>query len=94
MSNYRRVDANQGEIVKALRQIPGCTVSSLAAVGKGMPDLLVGYMGTNYLLECKDGSKPPSQRKLTPDQVKWHGSWGGSVHIVTSHEDALEVIKV
>ncbi len=92
MSNYKRVDDNQKEVVKALRSIPGCTVESLAAVGKGVPDLLVGFMGRNYLLEIKDGKKPPSARKLTPDQIKWHKAFGGTVHIVTCYEDALEVI--
>ena len=92
MSNYKRTDDNQKTIVKALRQIPGCTVESLAAVGKGVPDILCGYMGRNYLIEIKDGSKSPSRRKLTPDQIDWHNAWCGTVHIVTCHEDALEVI--
>ena len=92
MGNYKRVDDNQKQVVKALRQIPGCTVESLAAVGKGVPDLLVGYMGRNYLCEVKDGTKPPSKRRLTPDQIKWHNMWGGTVHVVTCFEDALEVI--
>ena len=91
---FGRIDDNQTAIVKALRQIPGCSVQSLADCGGGVPDLLVGFMNRNYLIECKDGSKSPSRRKLTPAQVDWHKRWTGEIHIVTCHEDALEVIGV
>lgn len=37
-----RVDANQPEIVRALRDI-GASVVSLANVGQGCGDILVGY---------------------------------------------------
>lgn len=86
-----KVDANQGEVVQALRNI-GCTVQLLHAVGKGCPDLLCGYRGVNVLIEVKDGSKPPSARTLTPDQVKWHGSWAGQVHVAASVDEALGVV--
>ena len=89
MRRAARVDQNQGEIVAALRAA-GCSVVSLAAVGKGVPDLLVGLRGTNRLLEVKDGSKPPSARRLTPDQRDWHMTWAGQVLTVTSAQDALE----
>jgi len=88
-----KVDANQGEIVKALRDI-GCTVQSLAPVGGGVPDLLVGYHGVNYLLEVKDGSRPPSERGLTPHQEKFHASWRGQKTVVTSREEALAAVGV
>ena len=91
MRRKAKIDDNQTEIVKGLRAV-GCSVESLAAVGKGCPDLLVGFRGVNYLIEVKDGSKPPSKRKLTPDQVKWHDSWRGKVHTVTSLDGAYHVI--
>ena len=92
MSRAKRIDDNQRAIVKALRSIPGCTVESLAAVGKGVPDLLVGYKNENFLVELKNPLMPPSKRKLTKAQVRWHQQWGGKVYVVTCHEDALEVI--
>lgn len=88
-----KVDANQPEIVAALRGA-GASVEHLHAVGGGCPDILVGHLGVNYLMEIKDGSKPPSKQKLTLDQEKWHPAWRGSVHIVKSIEDALGVIGV
>lgn len=87
-----KIDANQPEIVKALRKI-GCTVEILSAVGKGCPDIIVGFRNMNIFMEIKDGSKPKSARKLTPDQVKWHSEWRGVVHVVESVDDALKVIE-
>jgi hypothetical protein len=51
-----KVDANQREVVAALRGA-GASVQLLHAVGEGCPDLLVGYKGLTMLLEVKDGSK-------------------------------------
>lgn len=86
-----RIDANQNEIVQALRTL-GATVQILAEVGKGCPDLLVGFRGKNHLLEIKDGRKPPSARKLTRDQVQWHFKWRGSVNVVKDIDEALYAI--
>lgn len=93
MRRAAKVDANQSEIVAALRSI-GVTVQPLHAVGGGVPDLLCGWQGENYLLEVKDGSKPPSARRLTTDQVKWHGDWRGQKAVVCSVIEALEAIGI
>lgn len=91
MRKAARVDANQEQVVSALRGV-GATVQSLAATGKGVPDLLVGYRSKNYLMEVKDGSKPPSERRLTPDQEIWHDGWKGTVHVVNTPTEAVKVI--
>ena len=67
MRRAARTDANQAEIVAALRKA-GASVTSLAGVADGCPDLLVGRAGQTLLMEVKDGTKKPSDRKLTPDQ--------------------------
>jgi hypothetical protein len=92
MRRAAKVDANQTEIVKALRQI-GAVVQSLAAVGNGCPDLLVGYRNRLFLLELKDGNKPPSAQALTPHQVEWHRTWQGHVVVVNSVESAIAAIN-
>lgn len=92
MRRAAKVDANQTEIVQALRQI-GCTVEHLHSVGRGCPDLLCGFRNNNYLLEVKDGSKPKSSRRLTPDQVVWHETWRGRVYVVENVEQAITVIQ-
>ena len=89
---YAKVDANHLQIVMALRTY-GATVQSLAAVGKGCPDLLVGFQKRNYLMEVKDGRKTESRKQLTKDQVFWHDDWNGLVYIVYSVDDAIQVLK-
>lgn len=91
MRRQARVDDNQAEIVAALRKI-GASVQPLHAVGSGCPDILVGWRGFNTILEIKDGKKPPSARKLTEDQIKWHAEWRGQVTVVETVEQAIEAV--
>ena len=92
MRRAGKIDANQPEIVAALKSV-GATVQSLASAGSGVPDLLVGFRKQTYLLEVKDGSKPPSARELTRDQVAWHMAWwGGPCMVVNSPDEALMAI--
>lgn len=93
MKYAAKADDNQREIVRALRDA-GATVMHLHTVGGGCPDICVGYRGTNYLIEIKDGSKPPSAQKLTPAQFDWHRDWRGRAAVVNSVEAALKVIGV
>ena len=93
MRRAARVDENQSDIVKALRKA-GYSVAITSGLGEGFPDLLVGARGKNYLLEIKDGSKPPSAQKLTADQVKWHRIWSGHVAVIDSVESALKEIGI
>lgn len=94
MRRAAKVDANQDAIVTALRAA-GAKVLSLAAVGKGVPDLLVGYRSFLRLMECKDGAKVPSARALTEDQKRFHKEWAGMpVSVVNGPDDALRAIGV
>ena len=88
MRRAAKVDANQGAVVAALRAA-GCSVQCLHAVGGGVPDLLVSRSlpfgrADTWLLEVKDGAKPPSERRLTPRQKEWHREWRGRVFTVTN----------
>lgn len=91
MRRAAKVDRNQAEIVKALRQA-GATVHPCHGAGQGFPDLAVGYRGRNYLIEVKDGALAPSDRKLTPAQQEWHAAWRGDAVVVTSVSEALAAI--
>jgi len=87
----RRIDDNQNEVVAALRKI-GATVRIITQ-GDGLPDLLVGFQGRTYLMELKDGNKPPSARRLTEAEEKFHSTWaGGSLYIVTSAQQAVDIL--
>jgi hypothetical protein len=93
MSRFaRKVDANQAAVVRALRAV-GATVQSLASVGGGCPDLLVGYRGRTYLLEVKDGARMPSKRRLRPGQEAFRDRWrGATVATVHGPKEALELV--
>jgi hypothetical protein len=89
LKHKARIDDNQTAIVDALRQA-SCSVLSLASLGSGIPDLLIYSPWRGYMLfEVKNGDKPPSKRKLTPDQLLWHAKWQGPIHLIYSVEDAL-----
>lgn len=85
-----RVDTSQPDIVIALRKA-GMSVSSLAAVGNGVPDLIAGYRGINVLLEVKTGDRD-CDRKLTVRESKWHEGWIGQKAIVSTPEEALAAV--
>lgn len=88
-----KVDRNQAEIVGALRAV-GASVEPLHTVGKGCPDLLVGFRGQNWLIEVKDGLAPNSAQKLNDRQVVWHRDWRGQAVVVNNAEDAIRAIGV
>lgn len=94
MRRAAKVDANQPAIVAALRKM-GCKVQSLAAIGKGVPDLLVMHRHRLVLMEIKEPSKVPSKRVLRPLQAKWHAEWDGApIAVVETAEEAFAALGV
>ncbi len=92
MRRAARTDANQSQIVQGLRDA-GCTVAVLSGVGRGVPDIIAGIRGRNWFFEIKDGAKPPSARKLTPDEAAWFATWRGQANVVESLQEALNIIS-
>ena len=86
MRYAKRVDANQDQIVSALRAA-GAYVWII-----GLPvDLLVGFRGHTFLVEVKDGPK----KRLTPLQAEFFESWaGGTLVRIDGPEAALRMIGV
>ena len=76
------------------RNIPTLSVYSTHMVGKGFPDIVVGYKGKNYLFEIKDGDKPKSATKLTESERKFHNGWNGQIDVVYSFNDILNVLEI
>jgi hypothetical protein len=90
MSFAKKVDKNQKDVVKALRDY-GADVFLLHMVGGGIPDLLVCYEEQTILMEVKDGE----DKKLTPQQITLFANWkGGLLHRVNSVQEAIEVLKL
>lgn len=88
MRRAAKVDRNHKEIVAAFRAC-GCSVVSLAALGRGVPDLLVARGRWMALVEVK----APGGR-LTPDQEAFMAVWRGpKVQIVRTVDDVLELLS-
>lgn len=85
------LDRNHADVVNALEAI-GAKVQSLAPMGGGVPDLLVGYHEVNVLLEVKDGNAPPSARMMTKAEKEWHTTWPGQCYVAYSPQEAQEVV--
>lgn len=86
MRYAKRVDANQEQVVSALRAA-GAYVWVI-----GLPvDLLVGYKNHTFLVEVKDGSK----KRLTALQDDFFKNWsGGTLARINDAESALRMIGV
>jgi hypothetical protein len=84
MRKAGKKDLNQAAIVSELRSI-GCSVQILNE--KGVPDLLVGFRGLNYLFEVK-----ALKGRKTTAQVDWHLCWNGQMAVIRTLDDALALL--
>lgn len=83
-----KIDGNHRAIVDALRA-SGASVVSLAGVGKGCPDLLVGLRGSTWLVEVK-----LPKGRVNPRQAEWHAAWRGApVIVMRSVDDAVAFVS-
>jgi len=63
-------------------------------IGKGFPDLVIGYKNKNFLVELKDGAKTKSQKGLTMDEAKFFTAWSGQVDKCESLDEICKVIGI
>ena len=94
MRRAAKVDSNQNEIVKALRNVGACVL--ITSQLKSAFDILVGHRGRLYICEIKDGNLAQSARKLTEGELKCKAmfeSVGVNYNVITSVEDAIELIN-
>jgi hypothetical protein len=95
MRRAAKVDEGHAAVVSALRAAH-VKVLSLAAVGKGCPDLLVGWRGGKLmLLEVKsppgpDGGTSKTGQRLNEAQERFKAEW--PVTVVHSPEEALKAV--
>ena len=88
-----RIDDNQKEVVSQLRKL-GVSVAITSMLGKGFPDLVLGYQNKNYLIELKDGAKVKSKKGLTMDEAKFHTAWKGQVNKCESLDEICKIIGI
>ena len=82
----RRKDGNHKSVGDHLRS-KGWSVLDLAQHGASI-DFAVAKEGWCALLEVKDGSLPPSERKLTDAEAKLRKNWDGPYILALSPEEA------
>ena len=87
MRRAAKIDANQTELVEAFRRL-GCSVLSLAAVGKGVPDLLVATRGITWLVEVKIPKGRENQK-----QLEFAENWQGCRAVVRDLSGVETVVK-
>lgn len=89
-----RADRSQVGIVRALLAA-GASVEVIPGHG-GRPDLLVGYRGATFLLECKTPGHSlttGSAKAHLARQAAWRAAWrGGPVTVVETPEQALRAV--
>lgn len=94
MRRAAKVDENQQAIVDALRGA-GASVVSLAGVGNGCPDLLVGVGLDLWLMEVKHPGRSKNRRAPNALQQEWHARWKAKpVVVVLTPAEALAAIGV
>jgi Holliday junction resolvase len=87
MRRASRVDGNHAEIVDFFKKL-GCSVLSLAAVGKGVPDLLVAINGITWLVEVKMPSGKENEL-----QVEFAITWKGCRAVVRDLQGVELTVK-
>ena len=88
MRRAARRDANEDQIVSAMQ---ACGAYVKKVNDEGAFDLLCWSKGRTVLLEVKDGKKPPSARKLSDAEQRFHDDWpGDNLHVVLSADDAVK----
>ena len=93
MRRSARKDANHNAIVATLAGVGAECLETYQV--PGLLDCLVAFRGQLFLLEIKDGAKPPSERKLTPaerETIARLERVGAPVYVVESPEQALRAI--
>jgi len=91
MMTNARIDRNQPEVVKEFRRL-GYSVKPIHQVKKCC-DLLISKDKFTFLVEVKDGEKPPSARRLTEGEQEFKDSWQGRYYICISLEDVHKIAR-
>lgn len=84
-----RKDANHPEVVSLFIKL-GWYVLDIAQL-KNCCDLIVAKDGHALAIEVKDGSKPPSARKLSEGEQKFKDEWLGEWRLVENDNDVLAI---
>lgn len=93
MRRATRRDDNHGAIVDRFHAL-GCSVFETDRVGEGFPDLVVGCLGVNRLVECKNPETRYGRAGLNGNQTAFNAAWrGDKVWLVCSEDEATAIVQ-
>ena len=87
-------DHNHDEVRDAFSAL-GCSVADLHNAGvPGWPDIVVGCIGVNHLVEVKNLDTRYGRAGLNPEQAAFARDWrGGPVEVAYTPEDAIALVS-
>lgn len=91
MRRAAKKDSNHPEIVAEFIRL-GCSVLDISQL-KNCADIVVGKGGISRVVEIKDGTKPPSARKLTSGELEFSRDWTGGYDVVENLADVARVVQ-
>lgn len=93
MTPYRRRDGNHAELTRAFEKL-GCSVADLSGAGiPGWPDVVVGCVGVERLVEFKNPETRYGRAGLNPNQQAFSRDWrGGQLFAVSTVEEAAALV--
>lgn len=89
---FQKQDANSPELDRAARGVGAEVLEMPREAGF---DRLIAYNGKLYVVEHKDGEKPPSKRRLTPNEERVRDALaraGVDYHVVKDRAELLAVL--
>ena len=83
-------DGNHKEIVERY-EAHACDVADTSACGGSVPDIIVGYMGFDFMREIKN---PEGRNRLDEGQRNFHRQWrGATIKVIRTVEDVDDDIE-
>jgi hypothetical protein len=89
MRRAAKKDVNHKELAEAFKSY-GFTVADTSRLGDDFPDMVVGKMGFNILVEVKRDAKA----KLTDGQFQFFHHWKGWTEVVRSIDDVQKIDRM
>ena len=85
-------DANHAPIARLFEAL-GCSVTELPHAGvPGFPDLVVGCVGVNHLVEVKNPETRYGRAGLNPNQQAFNRDWRGAPMVAICTEDEASAV--
>lgn len=91
MRKAARRDDNHNELVGVFRAL-GCTVFETDRVGEGFPDVVVGCIGVNHLVEIKNPGTDYGRAGLNQKQKLFNDPWRGEKVVAVWTQDEVTAL--